>query len=376
MKKIEIYVHIPFCVSKCAYCDFYSMPMEEQIRTDYIRAVIKQIEGEAPKHREYEVSSVYFGGGTPSSVMPQQLMIILDVLRRNYTFMDNAEITVECNPGTITRAGLMTYREHGVNRISFGLQSANDEELLLLGRIHDFATFCESYQTARMTGFNNINVDLISSIPGQNYDSFKKTLQKVVMFKPEHISVYSLILEEGTPLCERQKMGLNPPLPDEDEERRIYKMTGEILVKNGYFQYEISNYARPGMECRHNIGYWDRTEYFGYGVSAASLLGNRRFTVEKNIEKYIRNPLAAYTDEELLSEQDAMSEFMFLGLRMNQGVSISDFRNRFSRQLVNVFGAVINKYIESGHLLMNDERIFLSDKGRDVCNYIFSDFLL
>ena len=375
MKKLELYIHIPFCVAKCAYCDFYSMPVDNDTKSDYVDAVIKQINRESPSHSHYIVSSIYFGGGTPSSVEPELLMKIIDNIRMKYNLAEDCEITVECNPGTVTKYGLRCYREHGVNRLSFGLQSANDSELRMLGRIHNFSDFCDSYQKARMEGFDNINIDLISSIPGQHAADFKKTLQTVAMLKPEHISAYSLILEEGTPLYERYAAGEDLKLPNEEEERVIYHMTAEVLAKYGYRQYEISNYSKPGYECRHNIGYWDRTEYFGYGVSAASLMGNRRFSVIKDIKAYIKSPLNCYTEEDILTEQDAMAEFMYLGLRMNRGVSIADFKNRFGRHIENVYGDVLQRYCGSGHLLVAEDRIMLSESGRDVSNYIFADFI-
>lgn len=375
MKKLGIYVHIPFCVSKCAYCDFFSGPADVITKERYLLALQKQIEETATAQEKYQVVSVYFGGGTPSSVDPVGLMQVLGTILRCYNIANNCEISIECNPGTVDENSLSIYKKSGFNRLSFGLQSVNDDDLRMLGRIHSFSDFLKSYEAARKVGFDNINVDLISAIPNSNINKWQKTLKQVAFLKPEHISAYSLILEEGTPLFDRYEGGEDLRLPDEDEERNIYHMTDEILSEYGYQRYEISNYSKPGYECKHNILYWDRTEYMGFGAGAASFVGEQRFNVKKDIQAYIENPVECYENIENLTDSDAMAEFMFLGLRMIKGVSISDFRLKFGRNIMNIYGNVIKKYSDSGHLLVEGDRIRLSHRGIDVSNYIFSDFI-
>lgn len=376
LKNLGIYVHIPFCVSKCVYCDFFSGLADDFTKEMYVNAVIEQINKTAPYQRaDYNVVSVFFGGGTPSSLNPRLLIKILDTLKKNYNFSEDVEITVECNPGTVTTGGLLLYKDAGVNRLSFGLQSTIDADLKMLGRIHTFEDFLESYENARKHGFNNINVDLMSAIPGQSLDSWKKNLRTIVNLRPEHISAYSLIIEEGTPIYTRlEKNELT--LPDEDSERDMYHVTEDILASHGYDRYEISNYARPGKECRHNILYWDRTEYIGYGAGAASFVKNQRFSIKKNLESYIDNPMDCFEDIEDVSEKEAMAEFMYLGLRMMKGVKENDFRVQFGRNINNVYGDIISNYCKSGHLSYENGIIKLTQKGIDVSNYIFADFII
>lgn len=377
IKRLGIYVHIPFCVSKCAYCDFFSAPAGDEVKRDYINALCRQIESEASKlAHEYEVDSIFFGGGTPSILEAAQLTSVLGKIRQNFMVSDHCEITVECNPGTVDRNLLKTYRDNGVNRLSFGLQSVNDDELKALGRIHTFRDFMVSYENALGCGFANINIDIMSAIPGQTVAGWKKTLRTVAALRPAHISVYSLMLEEGTPLYERYESGEDLRLPGEDEERAIYYATGEILELGGYEHYEISNYAVPGKKCRHNIKYWTRGEYLGLGAGASSLIRNRRFTAVRDINRYIEAPDGCYEDVEELGANDCMSEFMFLGLRMMRGVSRDSFRLTFGRQLDNVFGDIIKKYTATGHISDDGQRIRLTAKGIDVSNYILADFLL
>ena len=269
----------------------------------------------------------------------------------------------------------MTYKKLGVNRLSFGLQSVDDDELRALGRIHTFRDFLNSYELARKTGFENINVDLISAIPGQTCESWRKTLETVIGLDTEHISAYSLILEEGTPLYRRYEKGENLHLPDEDEERAIYYMTGEVLEKAGLHRYEISNYAKAGFSCRHNKLYWKRTEYAGFGAGASSFINETRYSGINDISAYIDEPVNAFGDREIISTKDAMAEFMYLGLRMMDGVSRKEFANQFGRTPDSVYGDVINKYASSGHMISEGDNIRLTPEGIDVSNYIFSDFI-
>lgn len=376
-RDLGIYIHIPFCVSKCIYCDFYSFPADDSTKEAYVQALCRQIRAWAQAMSgDYRVVSVFFGGGTPSVLDGGLLMTVLKTVRECFDLSDDCEITIECNPGTVSDAKLKLYKVYGVNRLSFGLQSVNDDELRALGRIHTFRDFIDSYETARRCGFDNINVDVMSALPGQTYDSWKKTLRTVSNLRTEHISVYSLIVEEGTPLADMVVKGVSAPLPNEDEERRIYYLTGEILERAGYDHYEISNYAREGYECRHNILYWQRGDYIGFGAGAASFVKGRRYSDAKDVTAYILNPEDALGEPEILTQAEAMAEFMYLGMRMMRGVSRGDFRLQFGRQLDNVYGGVINKYSSSGHIIDDGENIRLSQAGIDVSNYIFADFIL
>ena len=377
VKKLGIYVHIPFCVSKCIYCDFFSAPADDAVKTAYIDVLCRQIKAESDRlSGNYEADSIFFGGGTPSIVDGEQLMRVLHEVRAGFNVSSDCEITVECNPGTVNDDLLKIYRTNGVNRLSFGLQSVNDDELKALGRIHTFRDFIKSYESAIRCGFDNINVDVMSAIPGQTLQGWRRTLKTVASFKPTHISAYSLIIEEGTPLYDMYQSGAKLKLPGEDEERAIYHSTGEILEADGYGHYEISNYAKPGRECRHNIKYWSRGDYLGFGAGAASLIKNKRYTVAADTLLYIDSSGECYEDPEELDANDCMSEFMFLGLRMMQGVSRDEFRLTFGRQLDNVFGDVVRKYLSTGHMADDGKRIRLTEKGIDVSNYILADFLL
>ena len=288
-KELEIYIHIPFCVKKCAYCDFLSGPQDEGIREKYVNALIEEICEYGDLTHKYHVTTIFLGGGTPSILEAPQIIRIFDALSRTFQIAGDAEITIEANPGTVTVEKLEAYKKCGINRISFGLQTTNNEELKLLGRIHTYEEFVESYQLARDCGFDNVNVDLISAIPKQTVESWKETLEKVIALVPEHISAYSLIVEDGTPFANVYGEGCpgEHDLPSEEEERAIYYRTEELLEKVGYHRYEISNYAREGKECRHNLGYWERREYLGIGLGAASLVDNARYKNTDDLLFYI-----------------------------------------------------------------------------------------
>lgn len=420
MRELEIYIHIPFCVKKCAYCDFLSAPAKEEQRDHYVRMLIEEIRQGRPvsaprgsllQDEEYSVTSVFIGGGTPSLLSGQQIAAILEALRARFRFAEDVEIssdsrltrteiTMECNPGTLDEQRKMKeYRACGVNRISFGLQSADNAELAELGRIHTWETFLRSYKAAREAGFSNINVDLMSALPGQTVASWEQTLQKILKLAPEHISAYSLIIEEGTPFYdkyheddERRADGDIPRfLPSEDDERRMYGLTEQMLHEAGYEHYEISNYARTGYACRHNIGYWRGTEYMGFGLGAASLL---RYPFQNQpVSVRCKNPVdhAEYAmlvkarssmetgrqnEYEILSAEDEMSEFMFLGLHMLSGVSEQEFFDRFRRPIDAVYGEVLKKLISLRLLKRENGRIFLTPRGLDVSNPVMAEFLL
>lgn len=381
-KKLGIYIHIPFCVRKCLYCDFLSFPSDEKTKEKYIQALIAEIEQNIDipgfNKEEYIVDSVFIGGGTPSCIKPIYINKILCKLKEIFHIDNQAEITMECNPGTASKEAFELYYKSGINRISFGLQSCNDEELKCLGRIHNYETFLESFHWAREAGFKNINIDLISAIPEQTLESFMKSLKQVILLGPDHISAYSLIVEEGTPFYE---MDLN--LPDEDTEREIYEETGRILRENGYEQYEISNYAKNGYECRHNIKYWTREEYLAFGLGASSFIKvndlkdkkELRWRNSSDIEMFNKKIFIREEMEEL-ELRDSMSEYLFLGLRMNRGISESEFGRTFHLKLEDVFGDAIKKHTENGLLSYKEGVLKLTDLGRNLSNYVFSDFLL
>ncbi len=386
-KKIEIYIHIPFCVKKCAYCDFLSCPADDETKDRYVQALCREIEWSKDCLKEYLVDTVFIGGGTPSILEEKNITQILDTLRSAAKVSDDAEITIECNPGTLTMEKLEAYKDAGINRISLGLQSANDEELKTIGRIHNYEEFKKSFNLARLAGFKNINVDLMSALPEQTLDSYKDTLAKVITLNPDHISAYSLIVEDETPLKDLVESG-EVNLPSEDDEREMYYYTKEFLERTGYKRYEISNYAKDGYECRHNIGYWKRVEYLGFGIGAASLFKGERFFNTSDINRYmhiLENEDVMNADEvwkalneniESLTQKDEMEEFMFLGLRMTDGVSKSDFKKIFNCDIEAVYGNVIEKLANQNLIKEAGDLITLTDKGIDISNIVLANFLL
>ena len=412
-KELELYVHIPFCVRKCAYCDFLSAPADMQERTLYVDALTKEIRAEKEEYRNYKVSTIFLGGGTPSVLGEDEIAEIFRALYESFDISDSAEITMEVNPGTVTEGKAAVWKKCGVNRLSIGLQSVNDDELRMLGRIHTYREFLNTWETVRGAGFRNVNIDLISAIPGQTLESWCRTLRTAAELEPEHISAYSLIIEEGTPFYEQygEEAGCNfetendkareaaggqtvlPPLPDEDTEREIYKATEVILAGYGYHRYEISNYAKDGYECRHNLGYWERKEYLGLGLGASSLIDECRFHNTEDMKKYLEffeksasdtaglpnstDCLSGIREEvESLSREDQMEEFMFLGLRKTEGISMNEFCKAFDRDIFEVYGPQIRKMEEQGLLIVQDGRIRLTERGTDVSNYVFSEFIL
>ncbi len=372
--EISLYIHIPFCISKCRYCDFLSAPCDDGVKVQYAEALCREIRTFAQNNRHRRVKSVFFGGGTPSVLGDNEMRMLLDVIHDEYVLSDSCEITVECNPGTVTYDKLRMYAEHGVNRISMGLQSSDNADLKLLGRIHTYEDYMESLEYAKKAGFVNINADLMSGLPGQTAEKFTEILKNTISSGVTHISAYSLIIEEGTPFGEMHGKGLLV-LPDEDEDRRIYHETGRFLEKAGFNRYEISNYSKPGYESVHNRVYWERGDYKGFGTGAASLIDNVRYTNTPELKEYIYNGITAVNEEKLNSE-DCMAEYMFLGLRMMKGVDVEDFNKKFNADYDELYGKITEKHISSGLLARNGSRIRLTEKGIDVSNYVFSDFLL
>lgn len=394
---LSIYIHIPFCKQKCLYCDFLSAPSGFKERESYVKALLREISLMAEACREYQVISVFFGGGTPSLLGKSQMERIMSAIRKDYELMENAEITAECNPATATFDKLKAYRLCGINRLSIGLQSASDTELKELGRIHTYRQFLETYENARKAGFTNINVDIMSALPGQTLSSYLDTVNKVIALNPEHISAYSLIIEEGTPFFARygrQTDEKYPPLPDENTERMMYDKTNLLLQKAGFHRYEISNFAKKGRECRHNLTYWNGTDYVGLGVGASSYFQGYRYKNTSDVYKYkeilfsmkkkkdvLQIPCVTgddrlHEDIQKLSVEEKMEEFLFLGLRLKKGISVADFQKQFGRTIDEIYGNVIESCIREKLLIRKNDRLYLSKRGTDVANYVMAQFLL
>ena len=387
---MELYLHMPFCVRKCAYCDFLSFPTDQETQNLYTRRLREDIDAMGKKYGDIPVDTIFIGGGTPSVPDSALIVGIMEHVRKAFHVAEGAEISMEANPGTVTREKLTDYRRAGINRLSFGLQSANDRELKLLGRIHTWAEFLESFHLARECGFTNINIDLMSALPGQTRESWKDTLKRVTDLNPEHISAYSLIIEDGTPFGEKYGSEEGRKLlPDEDSEREMYHETKRFLRDCGYERYEISNYAKPGKECRHNIGYWTEVAYLGLGLGASSYMEGCRFTNEKDLDKYLALDFGEEDPEkretalrklwgqiEELSQAQRMEEFMFLGLRMLKGVSDVDFVRLFGVKMETVYGDVIRRLTANGLLKKEENNLALTEWGMDVSNFVLSEFLL
>lgn len=453
--KISLYLHFPFCVRKCQYCDFLSAPGDERTRARYRKALEREIRSWNLNRRlltnstvqtrsmlridseqcesendQLQVDTIFFGGGTPSLMSPEQLSSLMTAIRETMTVDPDAEITLECNPGTVDEEKLRAFRKAGINRLSMGVQSFRDEELRLLGRIHTAEEAENCVRDARKAGFQNISIDLMSALPGQTYEEWMYSLEKAVSLQPEHISAYSLILEDGTPLKRDYEAGKLPEVPDEDLDRKMYHDTKTFLAGYGYHRYEISNYAKDGFESRHNSGYWMEHPYLGVGLGAASYFvlrdGRRiRWNDTRDFEKYCgfweqaepetcgkrkktaecmmgahdsgdeekswvygeegcrdsydgfdpSNKCDVYENFENLSTRDQMAEFMFLGLRRMEGVSARRFAERFGTTLEDVYGDVIRRYLDLGFLLWHGDRLALTDHGIDVSNTVMADFL-
>ena len=376
---VSLYLHFPFCERKCRYCDFLSGPARAEEREKYIDLLCREINLRASE-ASAPVDTIFIGGGTPSLMTPAQASRVMEAVSASFSVMDNAEISMEVNPGTADLTKLRAYHSAGINRLSIGVQSFDDSELRLLGRIHTADQARQIYQMARDAGFRNINLDLMSALPGQNIETWSRTLREAAALQPEHLSAYSLIIEEGTPFAAMKL----PDLPSEDEDREIYHFTGQYLAENGYKRYEISNYAREGYECRHNCGYWTGHQYLGLGLGASSDLGGERFRNPDQIETYrtlIENGNLSSLRCEIhkMTQEDRMEEFMFLGLRMTDGVSEREFEERFGLGLQDQFGEVVRRHISQGlirRIPKDGGRLALTEYGMDVANYVMSDYLL
>lgn len=414
-KELRLYVHVPFCVKKCDYCDFLSAPAKEEVINAYFEALYKEIKSYRGRTDDYIVSSVYIGGGTPSCVSPEKIVRTMDELNKVFRFKNNIysdgendpgvkqEITIEINPGTvgshgINRKKLTDYKYAGINRISFGLQSAHDNELKVLGRIHTYSQFEENYFLAREIGFKNINIDLMSALPGQDMKSWEDNLIKTVSLRPEHISAYSLMIEEGTPFYERYgpEGKDRSKLPSEDADVDMYVRTKEFLSSFGYKRYEISNYALKGYECKHNLAYWEPDDYLGLGLGSASLIDNVRFHNTYDLREYIDkingrelccdsacnifsllyDCFDIRKDIEQLSKKQQMEEFMFLGLRKTAGISKQRFFEKFGIPIDDIYFKPLNVLEKEGLIYNSGDRIWLTDYGINISNRVLAEFLL
>ena len=376
-KNAGIYVHIPFCVKKCKYCDFLSGVGNENVFREYTDAVTREIESYCETAKNYKISTIYFGGGTPTVLPILYIEKIVAAINEIFDTGAVTEFTVEGNPGTITFDRVLGLRSLGVNRMSIGIQSAIERELQLLGRIHTFKDSEECVKNIYDAGIMNVSVDVMFSLPKQTEEDCFYTIDKIVSLNPKHISAYSLMVEEGTEFYKlySEKGPLYKDLPDEITDRKMYKGISERLKKAGFMRYEISNFARPGYESRHNSSYWTGTEYIGLGAGAASLINNVRYSNVRDVKKYIENPVNHIT-EEILTKKSLMSEYMILGLRMTRGISISGFKEKFGVTIDDVFGAEINKSVSEKTLVREGDMLSLTDYGIDVSNVIFERFYI
>lgn len=377
-KAAGLYIHIPFCRQKCLYCDFPSFAGREAFQARYTEALLAEIGSRARECADREVCSVFFGGGTPT-VLP--LPLLERLARRvfsSFRIAEDAEITAEANPGTLNRETVRALRGMGFNRLSIGVQAWQDGLLKRLGRIHTIGDFLENYRIVREEGFRNVNVDLMFALPGQTMADWRETLEGAAALEPEHISAYSLILEEGTPLFREWEEGRLAPV-SEELDREMYHMAVDFLAEKGYAQYEISNFAKPGRQSRHNRLYWQAEEYLGLGLGAHSYWNGERFHNPYSMEGYIcaeGRPERLAEDREPVAERDALAEFMFLGLRLTEGVSFSAFRERFGREMKAVYGEQIAALAAQGLLAEDKDGIRLTRRGIDVSNAVFGEFLL
>lgn len=375
-KEIAIYIHVPFCVQKCYYCDFLSKACQtEEIKQEYVNQLCREISYRSGQLKEYKVKSVFIGGGTPTVLSPALLFQLADAVKL-LPFDNQVEFTIEANPGTLREEHLDGFKALGVNRVSLGLQSSIDRELKELGRIHNYQDFVATYELLRNAGFDNINVDLMMGIPKQSVESYHETLERIVLLNPEHISAYSLIIEEGTPFYERYELG-ELLLPEEEMEREMYHMTKQFLEKQGYHRYEFSNFAKKDYECAHNKVYWKLGEYLGLGLGASSYFQGKRFSNQTVLNKYLKETPEKHTSSvSTQTRNNEMEEYMFLGLRMEEGVCNKEFSERFGQTMAKVFHDAICQNMEKGLLQYSGDYLQLTERGIEVSNVVLADFLL
>ena len=374
MKELGIYVHIPFCKRKCAYCDFISFSGKARLIEKYVEALKREINKCKISKEDYMVKTIYFGGGTPSFIESKYIVEILEAIKEKFNISKNAEITIEINPGTVTEEKLKDYYEVGINRISFGLQSTNSQLLKLVGRIHSYSSFLEGYNLARKTGFKNINVDLMIGLPVQTLKDVQKDLSRIIELNPEHVSVYSLIVEEGTRIEEKIK-NKELYLPSEKLERKMYWEVKKKLEEAGYIHYEISNFAKAGYESKHNLSCWNQEEYLGFGLAAHSYFNNVRYSNTDDFEEYFDWPENSKIIHERQTDEDKQKEFMLLGLRKIEGVAISDFKNKFIENPIYLYRETLNKLVTQGLIEVDIDSIKLTNRGIDLANLVWEEFV-
>ena len=381
MKELGIYIHIPFCKRKCYYCDFVSYANKEEKIQEYIKCLQKEIEIESEKYKneEYEITTIYIGGGTPSFIDASYIERIINTIKQNYKLYENPEITIEVNPGTINEEKIKKYKDIGINRISIGLQTTKDNLLKQIGRIHTYEEFLNCYKIVKKIGIDNINVDLMLGLPNQTLEDLKESLIEVINLKPNHISLYSLILEENTKL-EKMVNRKELDLPSEDIERNMYWETKKILEQNGYIHYEISNFSKKGYESKHNLNCWNQKEYLGFGVAAHSYIKNKRYCNTNNIEEYIKNVqngkiLNNRTICEIQNKIEEQKEYMLLGLRKIQGLDIQEFKNKFIDNPIYIFHKELEKLVKEELIEVDLNQIKLTSKGLDFANLVWEEFI-
>ena len=398
VKKIGIYIHIPFCKQKCLYCDFVSFANRESMQKEYAQAIKKEMEKWKNTNKDFKIKTIYIGSGTPSYIDSKYIVDILNAIRGKLKLCkienkkenddknqkenhakNNISVTIEINPGTITKQKFLDYKNAGVNRLSIGLQSTNDILLKQIGRIHNYNQFLDTYNLAREVGFNNINVDLMLGLPNQTIADLKESLEKICNLNPEHISVYSLIVEEGTPIKKLIDTG-KLVLPDEETERQMYWYVKDFLELKGYKHYEISNFAKPGFESEHNVDCWNQKEYIGFGVAAYSYIDNKRFGNISNIEKYIKNCNNNEFEKNVILEEvqdktKKMNEYMILGLRKIDGISIQEFERIFNENPIMLYSKELQKLHEEKLIVIDGDIIKLSNKGLDLANLVWEEFV-
>ena len=375
MKEIGIYIHIPFCIKKCEYCDFVSYCNKEKYVPQYINALKKEIKKNINK--EYKITTIYIGGGTPSSIEENYIADIIETIKlnmndENLKEFKNVEITIEVNPGTVNEEKLQVYKKIGINRLSIGLQETHDELLKSIGRIHTYEEFLKTYNLARKIGFNNINVDLMIALPNQTIQDIKENLEKIIKLNPEHISVYSLILEEGTPFYNKYTEN-KIKLPDEKLERNMYWYVKNTLENNGYIHYEISNFSKKGFESKHNMNCWNQEEYLGFGVAAHSYNNKTRYSNTNSIEEYIKGSNKIIHEEQTL--EDMQKEYMLLRLRKIEGINIQKFKNKFAQNPIFIFKEQLSKLVDEELIVIDGNEIKLTNKGLDLANIVWEEFI-
>ena len=375
MKYLGLYIHIPFCKRKCYYCDFISFSGKQELIEQYIESLKKEIINYKINKEDYIINTIYFGGGTPSYIESKYIKDILQELKLKFNISKDAEITIEINPGTVDKQKLNDYYNSGINRISFGLQSTKSELLKLVGRIHSYSSFFDAYNLARKVGFKNINVDLMIGLPVQTLEDVEKDLERITELKPEHISVYSLIVEEGT-IIEQRINNKELYLPSEELERKMYWKVKEKLEKQGYVHYEISNFSKPECESKHNMSCWNQEEYIGFGLAAHSYIDNKRYSNTEKLEEYIRNNIEkSRTIHEVQEKEDKMKEYMLLSLRKIEGVKISEFKNKFVDNPIYLYRESLSKLVTQELIEIDIDSIKLTNKGIDLANIVWEEFV-